>query len=102
MACIYHASRANRSPSSPSAAMAEESRNGDGLHGLPEDWAKLFRRISVLFPNLEKVEIGHKVLVADKVVKSFSRRHLALRTLERRQLERSILAFHLHEEPSRV
>ncbi|KAJ6139317.1 hypothetical protein N7471_005803, partial [Penicillium samsonianum] len=66
------------------------------LHGLPEDWAKLFRRISVLFPNLEKVEIGHQVLVGDKVVKSFARRHPALRTLERRLLERSILAFDLH------
>ncbi|KAF9253248.1 hypothetical protein DTO013E5_364 [Penicillium roqueforti] len=47
------------------------------LHGLPEDWAKLFRRISVLFLNLEKVEIGHNVLVADKVVKNFARRYPA-------------------------
>ncbi|KAJ5800066.1 uncharacterized protein N7518_002134 [Penicillium psychrosexuale] len=47
------------------------------LHGLPEDWAKLFRRILVLFPNLEKVEIGHNVLVADKVVKNFARRYPA-------------------------
>ncbi|KAJ5877763.1 hypothetical protein N7455_001228 [Penicillium solitum] len=72
------------------------------LYGLPEDWAKLFRRISVLFPNLEKVEIGHQVLVSDKVVQSFARRHPALRTLERRWSERSILAFDLLDEPSRI
>ncbi|KAJ5356556.1 hypothetical protein N7517_011165 [Penicillium concentricum] len=72
------------------------------LHGLPEDWAKLFRRISVLFPNLKKVEIGHHVLVGDKVVKSFARRHPALWTLERRIFGRSIMAFDLLEESSRI
>ncbi|KAJ6148121.1 hypothetical protein N7497_010103 [Penicillium chrysogenum] len=72
------------------------------LHGLPEDWAKLFRRISVVFPNLEKVEIGHNVLVADKVVKSFARRHPALRTLERRQTENEISGFDLQHESAQA
>ncbi|KAJ6184278.1 hypothetical protein N7519_005579 [Penicillium mononematosum] len=72
------------------------------LHGLPQDRAKLFRRISVVFPNLEKVEIGHNVLVADKVVKSFARRHPALRTLERRQTENEIVAFDLQHECARA
>ncbi|KAJ5943228.1 hypothetical protein N7516_003396 [Penicillium verrucosum] len=72
------------------------------LHGLPEDWAKLFRQISVRFPNLEKVEIGHQVLVGDKVVESFARRHPALRTLERHWSEPSIMAFDLLHDPSRI
>lgn len=55
-----------------------------------------------MFPNLEKVEIGHKVLVADKVVKSFARRHPALRTLERRQTENEIVAFDLQSECARA